>query len=143
MKMKIPKINTKDITLARQYVKDNIWKQFFKQKLYELGIIPLGILSIWKIPYWTGLGFIKLFGIDPGNNTHFCKDNLSHISKIVCDGTINIFSVWFFGCAILAILMAFMYVNWQYAKEKVMWKALKKYPNISNYSLRYETGDTD
>jgi len=113
------------IKQAKEYVKSNIWKQFWKQKLYELILIPLAILSLWKIPSWIGWGIIKLFNIDPATNKMFCETDLGLLSNS-CIG-INEYLVWAWGLVVILIIAAFIIINWIKAKDMVKDEARTKY----------------
>jgi len=124
------------IDKAREYVKNNVWKQFLKQKIYELGIIPLGVLAIWKIPSIIGWSLVKLFNIDIINNTWFCKNSgYDNAGKIVCDGVnYNNLNIWLFGVIILLVLILFLGINWIIAERKVKNAAADKF-KVSYYDV--------
>jgi hypothetical protein len=112
----------------KEYVRANVWKRFFKYKLYELGIIPTIAIVIWKLPLWIGWGFIKLFNIDPTTATFFCKDTGASAMQAICDGVnYSSWSIWGCGVVILLILGVFICANWKIAKENVIEEAQKKF----------------
>lgn len=141
MKIKKETRYTKDrnerLEKARQYVKDNVWKQFFKQKVYELGIIPLSGLALWKVPTWIGWGIVKLFNLTTSSGLVCNKivngtimDNFSGamVDNRICDGVnYNNGAVWFIGLIILVVLFFFAAINWYCAKETVVEKARYKF----------------
>ena len=105
--MKEKKQYKSNLEQAQEYVKDNIWKRFWKYKLFELGIVPTAALAIWKIPTILGRGFINLFNIDITNQ-------------------------WGLGAMILTVIGGFVGLNWAIAKENVTDEARKKF-DISYY----------
>ena len=119
--MKEKKQYKSNLEQAQEYVKDNVWKRFWKYKLFELGIVPTAALAIWKIPTIVGRGFINLFNIDI-TNQFFC-------SAPPCDAG---WSVWGLGAMILTAIGGFVGLNWAIAKENVTEEARKKF-DISYY----------
>lgn len=118
--MKEKKQYKSNLEQAQEYVKDNVWKRFWKYKLFELGIVPTAALAIWKIPTILGRGFINLFNIDI-TNQFFCSPP--------CDAG---WSVWGLGAMILTVIGGFVGLNWAIAKENVTEEARKKF-DISYY----------
>jgi hypothetical protein len=113
---------------AKDYIKTNLWKTFFKFKLIELIAIPLIILTLWKIPYWLGWGFIKLFNINPATSQTFCENISTDESKILCDGiNYHINSIWLFGFFILVSFVVFLFLNYCLTKWYLKHKASKKF----------------
>ena len=126
--MKEKKQYKSNLEQAQEYVKDNVWKRFWKYKLFELGIVPTAALAIWKIPTILGWGFINLFNINPAKSTWFC-------SKLVaaCDGVhYSDGQIYGTGFMILAVLIGVIWINWMVAKENVTDEARKKF-DISYY----------
>jgi len=113
-----------------QYIKENTWKKFLKYKIMELGIIPLLILALWKLPLWIGHGVLNLFGVNLVTSTFFCTDLNSNLigTPIICDGISYSQSlVWITGFGILILLIGFIAINWKFAKETVEEEAYDKY----------------
>ena len=115
--------NLQNYDNAREFHKKNTLKKFFTYKLMELGIIPLSILAIWKIPLWTGWAFIKLFGIDAVDTFPFCHYN---ILSEECQ-EISYSMIWFFGLIILFVLFLFCALNWNLARKKSLEETAEKF----------------
>lgn len=109
--------------LAKKYIDENIWKQFFKQKIYELGVIPLVVLSIWKIPLWLGYLIITIFKIDIENNPFYCSSDIYGN----CIGAMPSINIWSMGFILLLLIILFISFNWNYAKNKLLKEAVDKY----------------
>ena len=125
----------------KEFSKGKVIRRFLKQKLYELGIIPTGIVGFIFLPYWMGWGVIKLFKIDYLHNLLICNkidtnekiiSNFGGIESLkkVCDGiNYDPFSIWFIGMLTLVISGGFIAYNWHLAKESVLKEFRKKYEN--------------
>ena len=119
---------------AKKYIKDNIWKQVGKQKIYELGIIPTTLASIWYIPYWVGLLAVKAIGhdnylifINALNSGVIIEDRI--IQEVLTRG-----DFWFIGFFFTIILGAFIALNVAIAVGKLKDRAKKKF-DVSLYDL--------
>lgn len=121
------------IKKAEEYIKTNIWKKFWKYKLNELWIIPLSILAIWKVPYWIGLGIVKLFNI-PITNSWFCEYANKIPGDYTCGIDYSIGKLWSCGAVILFLLGLIIWINWIYAKQKVEEEAENKF-KVNRYDL--------
>jgi len=112
---------------AKNYIKDNIWKQFGKQKLFEVGIIPTAIASIYYIPYWIGILMLKLIGYD--NYLHF-----TNLMIQVNQETLIRLDIWSLGFMVTAILTAFIFINFILARETLLNRASEKF-NVSRFDI--------
>lgn len=107
------------IVEANNYIKQNLLKRILKYKLWELIIIPIIVLAIWKIPYWIGFGIKQLF-------------NLSD----VCMGEpCTAGQIWGMGSLVLVILGFFIWINYTFVKSKLEREAVKKF-NVQWYDLK-------
>ena len=102
----------------KEYSKGKVIRQFFKQKLYEVGIIPTGLAALIFIPYWIGILLInKILNMDLESYCEWAWASPEYIPN--CINTGDVVSIWFIGLLTLIIIGAFIYFNWSYAKDKV------------------------
>ena len=122
------------IKQAKEYVNKNVWKRFLKYKIMELGIIPLSILTIWKLPLWIGWGIIKLFNINPVTNKWFCENiNMNGTLEIICDNVnYDIEKIWLIGFIILFLIIIFVGLNYWIAHNNIKSEAEDKF-NVNSY----------
>jgi hypothetical protein len=111
---------------ARAYYLAKTWQKFFFYKVCELGLIPIAIFLLWKLPLWTGWGFIKLFGIDAATNIWFC-DGAAWTGWGQCTTGADNLMIWFAGFIILLLLSVFILVNYLRAEDKASDEAATKY----------------
>lgn len=112
---------------AKEFHKKNTIKKFFTYKLMELGIIPLSILAIWKIPLWAGWAFIKLFGIDAENTVPFCQWKDAGFDSVCVEAVADSFMIWFTGAIVLFIIFLFCAINWNMARKKSLEETAEKF----------------
>ncbi len=118
----------KRIAQAKEYIKKNVWRRFLKYKVIEIIVIPLTILSLWKIPLWIGWAFVKLMKINPETNTWFCvTEQERYFEDVICKGGINNTTIWLAGFLILGLIIAIISVNWYFASKNVKEEAHDKY----------------
>lgn len=111
---------------AKEYIKKNMFKQILKQKLYELGIIPVGLSIIAFIPYWIGLLFCKMVGKETILN--WMNAGVQQYDKI------SFWYHWINGFFILIILGMIVILNFWLAKSKLEKRASKKF-DIGRWDL--------
>lgn len=112
---------------AKKYIKKNMLKQVLKQKLYELGIIPVGLSIIVFIPYWIGLLLSKILG----------EEIFLKVINAGKEETLNSISFgyhWVHGLLVLVILGAFIWANITFAKYRLEKKAADKF-NVRRWDL--------
>lgn len=99
----------------KEYSKGKVWKQFIKQKIYEIGIIPVSIFVLGLIPFWTGdIISNKIFYI---NWLKWCLWNkLTPESIASCTSTPDGVLIWVIGILFYTLLFAITYMNWHWAK---------------------------
>jgi hypothetical protein len=102
----------------KEYEKGKVWKQFLKQKVFEIGIIPLSLLLIGFFPYFIGdIVLNKTFHI---NWLEFCLWNYTSAElKASCTNNPTIWIMWIVGLIIIVAISAFIIYNWKYAKYKI------------------------
>lgn len=108
---------------AKEYLKKNLLKQILKQKVYELGIIPLCIAFIWYVPYWLGFVLINITG------ESWYLSGLTVSQEIMTRG-----DFWVVGIFMVVILAGFIWVNVVVATNKLERKAAKKF-DVSRWDL--------
>lgn len=119
--------NLQNYDNAREFHKKNTFKKFFTYKLMELGIIPLSILAIWKIPLWAGLAIIKILGVNLDTTVPFCQwENIGNVAKCVRPSEDYVL-VWAIGLIMIFILFVFCAVNWNMARKKSLEETAEKF----------------
>lgn len=116
MMVKKKESEDKRIEKGKEYIKKNLLKQVLKQKVYELGIIPLCIVFIYYIPYWIGLIVIKITGED------WYLSCIVIAQEIMTRG-----DFWFVGIFITIMLGLFIWFNIVIAEIKLRGKASEKF----------------
>jgi hypothetical protein len=119
---------------AKKYIKDNIWKQIGKQKIYELGIIPTILASIWYVPYWVGLLAAKAIGHD--NYLIFINalNRSGNMINPIIQDTLTRGDFYFIGFFTIIILAGFIAINFGIAISRLKDRAQEKF-NVSDYDL--------
>lgn len=94
------------------------WKKFFKYKLMELILIPLGLLALWKVPGWLGWLVAKIFHINSIEDYERC-DYSAITGAINCTQISGDHSAvaWFLGLGTILVLSIFIIANYTHAKE--------------------------
>lgn len=115
-----------DITKIEQDIKKLAWKKFLHYKVLELGIIPLSILIIWKIPLLLGKLLINIFNMSP-NNPLVCKLINAYGEKLVCDGiNYGLVNTYLLGLESLILLGVFIGANIGFANRNAKEEILNK-----------------
>jgi len=127
----------KRVEQAKKDKKKLTWKYFFKQKLFEVGIIPSALGAIVFLPYYLGWGLIKLFKINPVTSTLFCKNISESMEPILCDGiNYSPANIWFLGELSIVLITGFIVINWGIASDRAERKAKEK-NNLTHYQYKY------
>lgn len=98
--------------LTNEIRRSRTWKNFWQQKLLELGIIPTGILFIIYIPYYVGKGLANIIGEDK-------LLLIKNFGNLLEDITFLEHSdFWSFGFLALLLVVLFILINWFLAKMR-------------------------
>jgi len=120
---------------AKKYIKNNLLKQVGKQKLFELGIIPTGLLSIYYIPYWVGLLAVKLIGYDNYLTfINFMNAGAARAADRIVQDTLTRSDFYIIGFIASIIVAGFLIINVCVAISKLKNRAKKKF-GVSYWDL--------